>query len=149
MKVSCIFLLHRWRMQRLKACVHLPAVHYAEPGAAHAPAVHLNELCTFKLFSRETEEIKQRTHRMRIQSCRHVETVSSGELSWAGGGYIECYRKESPRWRCFYWWVAGWGAVYGFLLLLSASFVNLRSLKLLPKHQKMLAGSTEQEFPKI
>lgn len=31
---------------------------------------------------------------MRIQSCRHVETVSSGELHWAGAGYLECYRKE-------------------------------------------------------
>lgn len=43
-------------MQQLKACIHLPADHYTEPGAAHAPAVHLNELRTFKLFSRETEK---------------------------------------------------------------------------------------------
>lgn len=46
------------------------------------------------------------------------------------------------------WWLAGWVAVYSFLLLLSASFVNLRSLNLLPKHQKMVAGNTEQDFPK-
>lgn len=36
-------------MQQLKAFVHLPAVHSTEPGAAGAPAVHLNELCSFKL----------------------------------------------------------------------------------------------------
>lgn len=78
-----------------------------------------------------------------------LQTCGNSQLRRTALGGWRMYRMlQEGKSLLLNWWLAGWGAVYCFLLLLSASFVNLSSLNLLPKHQKMVAGSTEQEFLK-
>lgn len=148
-----VFLLHGWGMQQATTCIRLPTVHYTEPVAAHAPPVHLNELCTFRLFSRETERRQNRgiiTWGFRTADTWKQSTVRRNTLDrWricVMDSYFYGLQEGKLLLKVLFadfapvvlsWWLTG--SVSCFLLLLSAFSVDLSSLSLLPKGQEKVA----------